>query len=357
MTTFDAEQTQNAQTIVAVGRKLGASDRDIQIALMAGLQESGLKNINYGDAAGPDSLGILQQRAPWGAAADRMNPAKAAAMFFQGGQGGQRGLFAFGNRDQMSLTQAAQAVQVSAFPNAYAKWAGAAQALLGSAPGTTPAAGTTPGPAQPDTRPGATQQAAGAGPVTDAAGAGAVTGAAGVGGVAAAGVEGPGGPISTPDPPGGVMSFEDFNATFPDAAGTKLFSGAAGRLADGRRSDLVSTAMSYLGTPYAWGGNSRSGLDCSGLVQQTYKAFGIDLPRLSADQIRAGTATPYAQLKPGDLIGWDENSRNVGADHIAVYAGNGFIVEAPRPGLAVRYRQLDAHEIKTALGASFDALR
>ncbi len=74
-------------------------------------------------------------------------------------------------------------------------------------------------------------------------------------------------------------------------------------------------------------------MDCSGLVKVVYDKFGIELPRLSADQARAGTAVPSMdQARPGDLIAWDNSSRNVGADHIAIYIGNGQMIEAPRPG-------------------------
>lgn len=360
-TTFSTEQTQNADTIISVGKSLGATPRDIQVALMTALQESGLQNIDYGDR---DSLGLFQQRAAWAPASDRMSPAQSAYMFFKGGQGGQRGLLDFQNRDSMSLTQAAQAVQVSAFPDAYAKWSTQAQALLGSTTATTP---TTP---TPGTTPSATptpdqsQQPPGAAAVS-APGAG-LAAAPGSQAVIPEGVADPfATPKGTVDPnaaPTGptqtstMMSYEDFNNMFPDAGSTQMFTGALGGSSNARRTDTVTTAMSYLGTPYVWGGNDRSGVDCSGLVQQVYKSMGIDLPRLSSDQIRAGQATPYSQLKPGDLIGWDENSRNNGADHIAIYAGNGQIVEAPRPGLNVRVRALSAQEIKTALGAHFAQL-
>jgi soluble lytic murein transglycosylase-like protein len=102
--------------------------------------------------------------------------------------------------------------------------------------------------------------------------------------------------------------------------------------------DIVNEAKEFLGLPYVWGGNSKEkGVDCSGLVQQVYKKFGIDLPRLSAEQARQGTAVPsLAQARPGDLIAWDNSSRNNGADHIAIYVGNGKMIEAPRTGLDIR---------------------
>lgn len=125
---MSAEQLSNAAAIVSAGKSFGASQRDLVIALMTALQESTLRNLSYGDR---DSIGLFQQRDAWGSRAARMDPYQATRMFFYGGAAGQRGLFDFKNRDKMSLTQAAQAVQVSAFPNAYAKWEGLARQLLG----------------------------------------------------------------------------------------------------------------------------------------------------------------------------------------------------------------------------------
>src|SRR4249919_1368883 len=121
------EQIHNARIIMGVGQKLGASQRDIQIALMVALTESGLRNVHYGDR---DSLGVFQQRAAWGSREQRLNVADSATMFFQGGHAGQRGLFDFSDRDQMSMGAAAQAVQVSAFPDRYAEHTQAAAQLL-----------------------------------------------------------------------------------------------------------------------------------------------------------------------------------------------------------------------------------
>lgn len=102
--------------------------------------------------------------------------------------------------------------------------------------------------------------------------------------------------------------------------------------------DVVEEAKEYLGLPYVWGGTSKEkGVDCSGLVQQVYKSLGYDLPRVSADQARQGTAVAsLAEARPGDLIAWDNSSRNNGADHIAIYIGGGKMIEAPRTGLDVR---------------------
>lgn len=124
---WSPEQLSNAKIIINVGRQLGASDRDIIVALMAGWQESGLRNLNYGDR---DSIGMFQQRNAWGSRADRLDPVKSTRMFFLGGAQGQRGLLDFKQRDQWDLGQAAQKVQVSAFPDAYDKWQDESEQLL-----------------------------------------------------------------------------------------------------------------------------------------------------------------------------------------------------------------------------------
>ncbi|NIP92993.1 MAG: M23 family metallopeptidase [Akkermansiaceae bacterium] len=123
------EQRRNAQTIIRVGQSLGASQRDILIALMTAMQESRLRNLRYGHL---DSVGLFQQRNAWGSFAARTNPERSARMFFTGGSQGQPGLFDIHNRDRMSLTRAAQAVQRSAFPTAYAKHEKVARHLLGT---------------------------------------------------------------------------------------------------------------------------------------------------------------------------------------------------------------------------------
>ena len=103
--------------------------------------------------------------------------------------------------------------------------------------------------------------------------------------------------------------------------------------------DVIAEAQKYVGMPYVWGGSSPAagGMDCSGLVQHVYSQFGIDLPRVSADQARSGApVASLADALPGDLVAWDNSGRNVGADHIAIYLGDGMILEAPRTGLDIR---------------------
>jgi Transglycosylase SLT domain/NlpC/P60 family len=119
-------------------------------------------------------------------------------------------------------------------------------------------------------------------------------------------------------------------------AGGATAAGAAGTVPGGDA--VVAEAKKYLGLPYVWGGTDpKKGLDCSGLVQLVYKNLGYDLPRVSYQQAAAGRpVASMAQAQPGDLIAWDNSSRNNGVDHIAIYIGGGKMIEAPRTGLNVR---------------------
>jgi LysM repeat protein len=128
---LSAEQRGNAATIVSVGRSLGVSDHGIVIALAAAMQESSLRNLSHGDR---DSVGLFQQRPSqgWGSAAVLQDPATAAKLFFTGNPGHTRGLLDIAGWSSMDVTTAAQAVQVSAYPKAYAQWEKTAQSLLAS---------------------------------------------------------------------------------------------------------------------------------------------------------------------------------------------------------------------------------
>lgn len=98
---------------------------------------------------------------------------------------------------------------------------------------------------------------------------------------------------------------------------------------------LYSLLKGQLGTPYVWGGENPGGFDCSGLVQWVFGKMGIRMPRLSYDQMAKGRPVSLNKLRPGDLIGY-HNGPGGRADHIAIYIGNGRIIEAPRPGRYVQ---------------------
>ena len=110
-------------------------------------------------------------------------------------------------------------------------------------------------------------------------------------------------------------------------------------------SPLIDSAAKYLGVPYKWGGTDPStGLDCSGFVQRAFADIGIEIPRVSRDQARVGTEVPSLdQARPGDLIAF---GRPV-VDHIAIYLGDGQIMQAPHTGDVVRITPIRRTDIAT----------
>lgn len=129
ITPLTSEMRGHALTIIQVGRQLGVPDYGIVIALATAMQESTLRNLSWGDR---DSVGLFQQRpsSGWGTAADLQVPSHAARLFYVGRSGYTRGLIDIPGWQGMTLTQAAQAVQISAYPNHYAKWEASAWAWL-----------------------------------------------------------------------------------------------------------------------------------------------------------------------------------------------------------------------------------
>lgn len=127
ITPLTAEMRTHAATIVRVGQELGVPTYGIVIALATAMQESSLRNLSWGDR---DSVGLFQQRpsSGWGTAADLQIPSHAAKLFYVGRPGYTRGLLGVPGWQNMTLTRAAQAVQISAFPDHYAKWEASAWA-------------------------------------------------------------------------------------------------------------------------------------------------------------------------------------------------------------------------------------
>ena len=132
---FGTDQLRNARTIVATGERLSVPRRGLVVALATAMQESTLRNLPGGDR---DSVGLFQQRGGWGSYAERTDPPPAATRFTPGGGAGPPGLLDIGGWARMSITQAAQAVQRSAFPNAYARWEPAATGLVVKLAGNDP---------------------------------------------------------------------------------------------------------------------------------------------------------------------------------------------------------------------------
>ena len=130
--TLSPDQAQNAAIVAAVGVKRGLPDHAVTVALAAALQESNLLNLPYGDR---DSLGLFQQRPSqgWGTAAQILDPAYAASAFYAR-------LVEVPGWESLPVTDAAQLVQSSADPGAYAQWKPEAQSLAIAITGERPAA-------------------------------------------------------------------------------------------------------------------------------------------------------------------------------------------------------------------------
>jgi LysM repeat protein len=127
------EMRRNAMVIVSIGKQLKVPHYGIIIALAAAAQESGLRNLTSGDR---DSIGLFQQRPAmgWGSPKQLLDTAYASRLFFGGhsnpNKGNTRGLLDIHGWQKMSVARAAQAVQISAHPSAYAKWESSARAWL-----------------------------------------------------------------------------------------------------------------------------------------------------------------------------------------------------------------------------------
>jgi cell wall-associated NlpC family hydrolase len=264
-----AEQAGNAAVIVAVGQRLGVPVRGWVIAIATALQESGL--VNSGTATDADSLGLFQQRPSqgWGTPAQIMDPAYASAAFYTA-------LQHVPHWQTLPLTVAAQTVQRSAYPDAYA-----------------------------DDEPRAAAIAAYTGGVV-CDGGDSATGA---------GVPLPAGFSLPADTPAAVVV-------------------------------AIGWALAQRGTPYAYGGDCtapRSGdpahaCDCSSLVMAAYRAGSINLPRVTGDQVHAGTpVAALADLEPGDLIfiPGSGGSRDH-PEHVGLYIGDGLLIQAPHTGDVVK---------------------
>ena len=96
------------------------------------------------------------------------------------------------------------------------------------------------------------------------------------------------------------------------------------------RAAIVNYAKAQVGKAYIWGGEGPNGFDCSGLVLKAYQQAGIYLPHYSGSQIARGHRISLDEIQPGDLLA------KPGGGHIAIYVGNGQIVEAANPRAGVR---------------------
>ncbi|GGS40860.1 hypothetical protein IX27_20155 [Streptomyces sp. JS01] len=289
-----AEQIPHAKTIQATGVAMNVPPRGQVVALATALQESGLRNLNYGDR---DSLGLFQQRPSqgWGSATEVLDPVHASTKFYEG-------LKKVSGWESLSVTQAAQAVQLSGYPEAYAKWEPLATALQRAIePLLTKGDDASSAPSGP-------------GGVPAAAG-GCTTGSDGT-------------DFGT-IPPGSVPDEYRIPADAPAKVQT-----------------AIRWALGQLDTPYQWGGSCADShgkdpmgrCDCSSLMQGAYKAAGVSLTRTTYSQVKEGKPVEVGSVRAGDLL-FTEGSAAT-PEHVGMAIGHGLIVHAPKTGDVVRITTL-----------------
>lgn len=292
------EQISNAATIQATGVAMKVPARGQIVALATALQESGLRNLDYGDR---DSLGLFQQRPSqgWGTAAEIRKPVYASTRFYEA-------LLKVSGWQSMTVTQAAQAVQKSGYPEAYAKWEPLATALQKAIAKSLAKTDSSDGNSGSD---GASEQTG----VSTAAECGMGSDGTEFGSIPAGSV--PAGFKIPPDAPKSVRT-------------------------------AIRWGLGQLGTPYQWGGSCTAPhgqdpmgrCDCSSLMQASYKASGVSLSRTTYTQVKEGKAVSVDALKPGDLL----FTRGTAAvpEHVGMFIGQGLVLQAPHTGDVVKISTL-----------------
>ncbi|GLZ28142.1 hypothetical protein Lesp02_03320 [Lentzea sp. NBRC 105346] len=299
--TLNDKQMAVARTIIAVGKGMGVAERGTAIALGTAMQESTLDP----NATSGRSIGLFQQQGELYAAVRRTDPSDTSRAFYE--QLLKR-VPEYANASVISFADAAQRVQASgAGPSWYARWEAWAAKLAAQLYTGTPA------------------QNAGTGDVSCTPGGGS-------------------GPIR--------ITINGNTITLPAEAG---ISGTL-TFPHEKATTAAAAALSYLGTPYAWGGGTpngpskgihdggvadahgdyeKTGFDCSGLMVYAFAQAGIALPRTTQPQQQYGKSVPWAKAEPGDLLFWGRP-----ATHVALYLGTindaPYMVEAPSSGGVVK---------------------
>ncbi|EWS94494.1 C40 family peptidase [Streptomyces filamentosus] len=108
--------------------------------------------------------------------------------------------------------------------------------------------------------------------------------------------------------------------------------------------DAVAYAVRQIGKPYVWGAEGPDSFDCSGLTSQAWSAAGRTIPRTSQEQWKQLPRVPVSALRPGDLVIYFPK-----ATHVALYIGDGLVVQAPRPGAKVKVSPLASNPLLGAV--------
>lgn len=300
---LDAEQLANAALITDTTRRSGLPARAAVIAVATALQESSLRNLDYGDAAGPDSRGLFQQRTRYYGTNVATDPARATAAFLTL-------LVELPGWQALPLTVAAATVQRprADLVGEYARWEQTAVDLVSST--WAGPVSTGPGPATP--------------PVV-------------------ADVAWPDGE-TTP-----TASCDTDGEGLPVTGGGELPAGYSLPTA-GQGAVAVQQALAQLGKPYVWGGVGPTGFDCSGLTMTSWAAAGVAIPRTAAAQSTTGVPVAgVAALQPGDLLFIaGSNGSDARPGHNGMYIGDvdgvPYLVHAPQTGRSVEVRPLSRWE-------------
>ena len=107
--------------------------------------------------------------------------------------------------------------------------------------------------------------------------------------------------------------------------------------ASGRAAKAIAFAKAQLGDAYVYGGTGPDGWDCSGLMQASWRAAGVSIPRVVGPQYGASRPISMSQLQPGDLVFYGDMSHN------GMYVGNGKVIHSPRPGKVVEFDSLSRY--------------
>ncbi|WP_052770442.1 C40 family peptidase [Streptomyces sp. CNQ-509] len=106
----------------------------------------------------------------------------------------------------------------------------------------------------------------------------------------------------------------------------------------------IAFAEAQVGEPYVWGATGPGTWDCTGLTQAAWRAAGVEIPRVTWDQVTAGTSVPVDELRPGDLVFFFDD-----ISHVGLYTGGGHMIHAPRPGASARSESICTMPIHSAI--------